>query len=192
MVGASAEAATPQARQAGRGVHGEVADGPARCAGIAGQRWKVPRNYETPVEGDHGYGTPAIIHQDGKEQLLVWGGQTFPGGLLPFNYPPHVALLFAPLAALPLRAAFVVWSLAQAVLLVWLVRILWRLTRERPALERWLMCATALSWLCNGLTDWPTDAVFTVGQVFAILWLGLLVHTILAYPSGRLRTLFAR
>src|SRR3954452_431425 len=55
-----------------------------------------------------------------------------------------------------------------------------------------LMCATALSWLCNGLTDWPTDAVFTVGELFANLWLGLLVHTILAYPSGRLRTLDAR
>ena len=80
-----------------------------------------------------------------QRQRAVLGGQTFPGGLLPFNYPPHVALLFAPLAALPLRAAFVVWSLAQAVLLVWLVRILWRLTRERPALERWLMCATALA-----------------------------------------------
>jgi PAS domain S-box-containing protein len=55
-----------------------------------------------------------------------------------------------------------------------------------------LMCATALSWLCHGLMDWPTDAVFTVGELFASLWLGLLVHTILAYPSGRLRTLDAR
>jgi PAS domain S-box-containing protein len=55
-----------------------------------------------------------------------------------------------------------------------------------------LMCATALTWLCNGLTDWPSDVVFTVGEVFAGLWLGLLVHTILAYPSGRLRTLDAR
>ena len=55
-----------------------------------------------------------------------------------------------------------------------------------------LMCATALSWLCNGLTDWPSDVVFTVGELFASLWLGLLVHTILAYPSGRLRTLDAR
>src|SRR6476620_208981 len=54
------------------------------------------------------------------------------------------------------------------------------------------MCATALSWLSNGLTDWPTDAVLTVGELFASLWLGLLVHTILAYPSGRLRTLDAR
>ena len=38
-------------------------------------RWKVPRNYETPVEGDHGYGTPLLLHRNGKEELLVWGGQ---------------------------------------------------------------------------------------------------------------------
>jgi outer membrane protein assembly factor BamB len=38
-------------------------------------RWKVARNYETPVEGDHGYGTPLLLHRNGKEELLVWGGQ---------------------------------------------------------------------------------------------------------------------
>jgi outer membrane protein assembly factor BamB len=38
-------------------------------------RWKVPRNYETPVEGDHGYSTPLLLHRNGKEELLVWGGQ---------------------------------------------------------------------------------------------------------------------
>lgn len=38
-------------------------------------RWKVSRNYETPVEGDHGYSTPLLLHRNGKEELLVWGGQ---------------------------------------------------------------------------------------------------------------------
>jgi outer membrane protein assembly factor BamB len=38
-------------------------------------RWKVPRNYETPVEGDHAYTTPLVIQHKGKEALLVWGGQ---------------------------------------------------------------------------------------------------------------------
>ena len=35
--------------------------------------WKVPRNYDTPVEGDHGYGTPITVSNHGKEALLVWG-----------------------------------------------------------------------------------------------------------------------
>jgi outer membrane protein assembly factor BamB len=38
-------------------------------------RWKMARNYETPVEGDHAYTTPLVIHQQGKEAVLVWGGQ---------------------------------------------------------------------------------------------------------------------
>jgi outer membrane protein assembly factor BamB len=37
-------------------------------------RWKVPRNYKTPQEGDHGYTTPQVIQHRGKEALLVWGG----------------------------------------------------------------------------------------------------------------------
>jgi outer membrane protein assembly factor BamB len=38
-------------------------------------RWKVPRNYETPTEGDNAYTTPLVIEQQGKEALLIWGGQ---------------------------------------------------------------------------------------------------------------------
>lgn len=38
-------------------------------------RWKVPRNYETPVEGDNAYTTPLVIEHAGKEALLIWGAQ---------------------------------------------------------------------------------------------------------------------
>ncbi len=38
-------------------------------------KWKVPRNFETPVEGDHGYSTPLVISHRDKEALLVWGAQ---------------------------------------------------------------------------------------------------------------------
>jgi outer membrane protein assembly factor BamB len=37
--------------------------------------WKVARNYETPIEGDHSYSSPLIIQHDGKEAILVWGAQ---------------------------------------------------------------------------------------------------------------------
>ena len=37
--------------------------------------WKVSRNYDTPVEGDHAYTTPIIFWHQEKEALLVWGGQ---------------------------------------------------------------------------------------------------------------------
>ncbi len=37
--------------------------------------WKVPRVYQTPDEGDHSYATPLEIREQGREELLVWGGQ---------------------------------------------------------------------------------------------------------------------
>ncbi len=38
-------------------------------------RWKVARNYKTPLEGDHGYTTPLLIEHRNQEALLVWGAQ---------------------------------------------------------------------------------------------------------------------
>ena len=37
--------------------------------------WKAPRNYKTPVEGDHGYTSPVVMRHGGKEALLVWGAE---------------------------------------------------------------------------------------------------------------------
>ena len=37
--------------------------------------WKVPRNYETPVEGDESYTSPLLLRHQGKEALLVWGAE---------------------------------------------------------------------------------------------------------------------
>jgi len=39
------------------------------------QRWKVARNYQTPVENDHSYATPIVIQHEGKEAVLVWGAE---------------------------------------------------------------------------------------------------------------------
>ncbi|MBN1422910.1 MAG: PQQ-binding-like beta-propeller repeat protein [Planctomycetes bacterium] len=36
-------------------------------------RWKVPRTYETPREGDQAYTTPIVFSHRGKDALLVWG-----------------------------------------------------------------------------------------------------------------------
>ncbi|MGA2866604.1 MAG: PQQ-binding-like beta-propeller repeat protein [Verrucomicrobiota bacterium] len=38
-------------------------------------RWKVARNYETPVEGDNSYTTPIVIGLQDKEAVLVWGAE---------------------------------------------------------------------------------------------------------------------
>jgi outer membrane protein assembly factor BamB len=38
-------------------------------------RWKVARNYETPVEGDNSYTTPLVSGSPGKEVILVYGAE---------------------------------------------------------------------------------------------------------------------
>lgn len=37
--------------------------------------WKVPRNYQVPVECDHGYSTPLVLTYQGRESILVWGAE---------------------------------------------------------------------------------------------------------------------
>lgn len=37
--------------------------------------WKTDRNYETPVEGDHGYTTPVVLEYAGREAILTWGAE---------------------------------------------------------------------------------------------------------------------
>lgn len=38
-------------------------------------RWKVLRNYETAVEGDHSYATPAVCNYNGQQVLILWGAE---------------------------------------------------------------------------------------------------------------------
>lgn len=38
-------------------------------------RWKVSRDFKTALEGDHCYATPIVFHEQGKERLLVFGGE---------------------------------------------------------------------------------------------------------------------
>jgi len=37
--------------------------------------WKIDRNYETPVEGDHSYATPVLLREGKRETLLIWGAE---------------------------------------------------------------------------------------------------------------------
>jgi len=37
--------------------------------------WKVSRNYECPVEGDHSYTTPIVVKHGEKEAIVVWGAE---------------------------------------------------------------------------------------------------------------------
>lgn len=72
-------------------------------------------------------------------QQAALEGRSFAGQALPFVNPPHTAVIFAPLSWLPYRTAFAAWSLLQLALLVWLILILDRLTKNWSSSERWMV-----------------------------------------------------
>jgi hypothetical protein len=78
-------------------------------------------------------------------QLDILGGRSFSEGLLPFINPPHVALIFTPLAYLSLSNAYMVWTILQVGLLLWLLRLLSLLAVEWPAYERRMLLITAVA-----------------------------------------------
>jgi PAS domain S-box-containing protein len=49
-----------------------------------------------------------------------------------------------------------------------------------------LMIAIAFAWAASALTDSTNDLVFTIGMLVSNVWPGMLIHLLLAYPSGRL------
>lgn len=78
-----------------------------------------------------------------QQQILQ--GRSFLGGLLPYNYPPHLALLMAPLSIAPLYVAFGFWTLVQGALLVWLLWLLRRIAAEWTLVERRALICTTLA-----------------------------------------------
>lgn len=79
-------------------------------------------------------------------QARILQGNRFADNLLPFDYPPHTAVLLAPLGWLPRPVAFVLWLGAQVLLLAILLGQLNRLTRGWGKTERLLIFVTVLAF----------------------------------------------
>jgi hypothetical protein len=76
-------------------------------------------------------------------QQNILGGRSFAEGLLPFNNPPHVALIFAPLAYLSLKNSYMVWTLIQIGLFAYLFWLLNKLSADWTSEERRMLLITA-------------------------------------------------
>src|SRR5829696_7977135 len=61
----------------------------------------------------------------------------------------------------------------------------WRRPLNRFGL---LMCAVGFAWFLRGLSNADDPTVFTVGAYLGPLYLVLVIHMVLAFPSGRLQT----
>lgn len=79
-------------------------------------------------------------------QREILQGQSFEGGLLPFVYPAHVAVVFAPFGLMPRAYAYLVWALLQCGVLVWLLFTLRDLARDWQPHERMLMISAILAF----------------------------------------------
>jgi signal transduction histidine kinase len=65
----------------------------------------------------------------------------------------------------------------------------WRRPLNRFGL---LMCAVGFAWFVGGLREANDAAVFTIGSYLGSLYLVLVIHLLLAFPTGRLETAAAR
>lgn len=92
--------------------------------------------------GDHLYD----LDLQARYQQEILNGRSFKDGLLPFNSPPHLALLILPLTYLPLSVAFWIWTLAEVGLLVWMVALMLRMTNSWLPYERWLWISILLAF----------------------------------------------
>lgn len=91
----------------------------------------------------------------------------FPGGLLAFLNPPHVALALSPLARLDYAAAFRVWLLLQLVVVALVARSAAAVVGARGALERWVVYTAVGAF-------WPVFYAVQIGQLSPLLLLALL------------------
>ncbi len=109
-------------------------------------------------------------------QARLIPGRAVPGGYLPYFFPPHFST-FAPLALLPLPAAFAVWTALQAGLLVVVLRWL------REDARAWGPAAPAVA-VAAFLAFEPLALTFQLGQQLLICLVAL-YGLARALPRGR-------
>lgn len=95
-------------------------------------------------------------------QHKIMGDTEFEGGLLPYLNPPFIAVIFSPLALLPLRTAFYVWSIGNLGLLIWVLFTVNKLFSDWTKQERLITTICILSF-------WPLTITFLLGQLSLLL-----------------------
>ncbi len=125
-----------------------------------------------------------VVWTDGALYAATYSG---PGAdhALPFTYPPFAAMLFSPLAWVPLDVLARAWIVLSLVLLARVCLLLVRATGSRSDVER----RDALVALCVALLAEPLTSTLGYGQVNVVL-LWLVVEDLLgagARPGARRR-----
>jgi len=80
------------------------------------------------------------------QQAILGPGRMFYDGVLPFNNPPHFALVMVPFSLLPLGLAFWCWTALQVVILARVIQRLRSMSFGWDATERWLLFSAFLAF----------------------------------------------
>jgi hypothetical protein len=113
-------------------------------------------------------------------QQKILGNIIFSGGLLPYVNPPFIAVLFSPLALIPISTAFYVWMIGELGLLIWLIILINKLFEHWAKQERLILIVVILAF-------WPLTITFMQWQ-FSLF---LLISVLQTYRALRLSKPFA-
>jgi hypothetical protein len=105
------------------------------------------------------------------------GGINLSGGIYPLQYPPVIALVFSPLSFLPFNLAFVIWTVIEVGLLIWLIYLFDRLFSEWSRQERLVLIVTLLAFF-------PLTETILTGQ-FSLFLSICLVQVFLSMKNNR-------
>ena len=111
------------------------------------------------------------------QQAILGPGRMFYDGVLPFNNPPHFALVMVPFSLLPLGLAFWCWTALQVVILDRVIQRLRSMSSGWDATERWLLFSAFLAFS-------PLFLQFLYGSLsLFVLW--CLIEFYLAFREGK-------
>jgi hypothetical protein len=110
-------------------------------------------------------------------QQRILNGVSFQDGVLMYISPPQAVFPFASLSLLPLQTAFLVWTLAQAGLLFWLLKLLSDLAGNWHSEERRLMISAVCAF--------PLLLITVMQGAFSLFILVCMVQFYLALKNGK-------
>jgi hypothetical protein len=111
------------------------------------------------------------------QQAILGPGRMFYDGVLPFNYPPYLALVMVPFSWLPLNTAFWCWAVLQGMVLVFVLRRFLALTSGWRPMEQWLLFTALFAFF-------PLLLQFLLGALsLFVLW--CLIEFYLALRQGK-------
>ena len=134
------------------------------------------------------YSLDADVYVVGGQRVLdglpLYDG-TFPTTIdvwLPFTYPPIAAVLFAPLALMPLQLVFILVAAVTIGGLWWVLReVVVKLGGMRPADAGWLALALTAALLWFG----PVHTTIAFGQVNVMLMMLVAIDVLVVPPKYR-------